>query len=238
MKHNQHILSAALAAALIAPNAAAQFAGTGELGYSNNTGNTENTALYASLKMKYEQERLLLKSLIESSYKSENGDETEERYLLDLQADYFYNDDKKLYSFAGTRFEKNKFEDIELDSTLRLGVGNKFIKTEATEVTGEVAIGYQTTDYTTSGVDSESQTVGIAKLIASHQLNEQVTLLQDLAVTSGSERTQFESNTGVSVKVSDKANLKVSYKYRNNDNPPAGTKETDTQTLVTLTYDF
>ena len=233
-----HLLPITLLATLSSPIAMAQFSGSGELGYSNNTGNTENSALYAALKMKYEQEKYLLKSLIESSYKSENGDETEERYLLDLQADYFYSPDKSIYSFAGARFEQNKFEDIDLDSTFSLGLGNKFVKTEKTEITGEVAIGYQNTDFITKGIDSDSQTVGIAKLIASHQLNQQVSLLQDLSITTGAERTKFESNTGVKVKVSDKANLKLSYKYRNNDNPADGAKETDTQTLVTLTYDF
>lgn len=232
------ILPLALSTSLIAPTAMAQFSGSGELGYSNNTGNTDNTALFAALKGQYEKDQLVLKSLIESSYKSENGDETEERYLLDMQADYFYNADKRLYSFAGARFEKNKFEDIDLDSTFSIGVGNKFIKTEKTDVTAEIGLGYQNTDFITKGLDSESQTVVIGKLMASHQLNEQVALLQDLKVSSGSESTKFESNTGVKVKVSDKANLKLSYKYRNNDNPPAGTKETDTQTLVTLTYDF
>lgn len=227
-----------LALTLSSNNAFAKTSGTGELGYSNNTGNTDNTSLYASLSGKYEQEKYNLKGLLETNYKSENGDQTEERYLIDLQADYFYNPSKRIYSFAGARFEQNKFENIKLDSTYSLGIGNKFIKNEATELTAEIAIGQQNTDFDDSGLKNETQSVVIAKLIASHKLNEQVILLQDINTTSGSDQNKLESNTGVKVKVSDKANLKLSYKYRNNDNPPAGTKKTDTQTIVTLTYDF
>ena len=55
-----HLLPITLLATLSSPIAMAQFSGSGELGYSNNTGNTENSALYAALKMKYEQEKYLL----------------------------------------------------------------------------------------------------------------------------------------------------------------------------------
>ncbi len=218
--------------------AMSQMSGTGELGFSNNTGNTENTAFYASLKLNYEKDRYLLKSLIESSYKSENGEQTEERYLVDVQNNYFYAEDKNYYSFVGVRLEKNEFEDIDLDSTISLGMGKRLYKTEQTQLNGELGVGYQNTDYVTSGVDSESQGVAIGKLDLKHQFNQQVSFLQDLTVRSGNERTKYESNTGFKVKVAEKANLKISYKYRHNDKPAEGTKKTDTQTLVTLTYDF
>ena len=190
------------------------------------------------MKLTYEKDRYQLKSLIESSYKSENGDQTEERYLIDLQNYYFYSENKDYYSFVGLRLEKNKFEDINLDSTLSLGLGKTLYKTEQSKLNGEIGAGYQNTDFDTKGVDSESQSVAIGKLDFNHKLNQQVSFLQNLSVTSGSERTKFESNTGFKVKVAEKANLKISYKYRHNDTPAEGAEKTDTQTLITLTYDF
>ena len=217
--------------------ALANTSGSGELGFSNNTGNTENTALYAALKLNYAKDNYEIKSLLEASYKSENDVQTEERYLGDVQANVFYNEAKSYYSFIGLRLEKNEFEDIELDSTIRAGMGKTLYKTEQTNFIGEIGIGQQTTDFV-SDTDTETQTVGTAKLALTHQFNDQVNFLQDVSVVSGSERTKFESNTGFKVKVAEKANLKISYKYRHNDNPAPGTEKTDTQTLMTLTYDF
>lgn len=212
--------------------------GSGELGFSDSTGNTVNTSFYGALKLKYTQQNYTLKSLIEGNYKSEDGTQTEERYIVDLQGNRYYNAEKSYYSFVGARFEKNKFADIDLDSTFSIGLGKSLYKTKDTLLNGEIGLGYQNTDYSTAGTKSDSQTVGIAKLDFSHKINEQVKFTQDLSVTSGENSTKLESNTGFKVKVAEKMNLKATYKYRHNDNPAEGTKKTDTQTMLTLIYDF
>lgn len=224
-----------LAPTLVSANA---MTGTGELGFSNNTGNTENTALYASLKLGYVTDGYEFKSLIESNYKSENGEKTEERYLIDLQNNFFYNQSKSYYSYIGLRFEKNRFEDINLDTTVSAGMGKVLYKTDISKLNGEIGLGHQNTDYVSKNTDSESQTVAIGKLAYTHQFNDNVGFLQDLTVTSGPERKKYETNTAFKVKVAAKANLKISYKVRHNDNPAEGAEKTDTQTLMTLTYDF
>lgn len=240
MQLKKQLLNAGVLTGLIVlPSLAnAQLSGAGELGYSNSTGNTENTALFAALMLNYDQELYQLKSLLENSYKSENGDQTEERYLLDVQGNYFLDDIKDLYAFAGLRFEKDQFADIELDTTISGGVGKTLYKDSQSKMTGEIGLGQQTIDYVSSGTDTDSQTVVIGKLDFSHQINEQVSFSQDLSYRAGSESAKLETNTGVKVKVAAKANLKLTYKYRHNDSPPAGTKEEDTQTLITLNYDF
>jgi len=212
--------------------------GSGELGFSNSTGNSENTNFYGALKLKYTQENYALKSLFEGNYKSEDGTQTEERYLVDLQGNRYFNADKSYYGFVGARFEKSKFANIDLDSTFSVGLGKSLYKTKDTYLNGEIGMGYQNTDYTTQGTDSDSQTVGLAKLDFSHALNEQVKFTQDLSVTSGENSTKFESNTGFKIKVAQKMNLKATYQYRHNDNPAAGKDKTDTQTMLTLIYDF
>jgi len=214
------------------------FSGTGELGFSDNTGNTVNTSLYGALKLKYAKDNYAIESAFETNYKSENGSQTEERYIADIQGNRYYNSEKTYYSFVGIRLEKNRFENIELDTTLTAGLGKSLYKTEATLLKGEVGIGYQDTNYESTGTESESQTVGVAKLDFTHQINQQVAFTQDLSYKTGSDQTKIESNTGFKIKVGEKVNLKATYKYRNNSNPAAGAKKTDTQTLLTLTYDL
>jgi len=212
--------------------------GSGELGFSDSTGNTVNTSLYGALKLIYSQKNYSIKSELEANYKSEDGTQTQERYIINIQGNRYYTADKSYYSLVSARFEKDKFSDIELDSTYSLGLGKTLYKTEQTNLNGEMSVGYQNTDYVTQGVDSDSQTVGIAKLNLTHKINEQVAFAQDLSVTTGEELTKLESNTGFKIKVAEKMNLKAAYKYRHNDSPAAGTKKTDTQTVLTLIYDF
>ena len=160
------IKHSSLASLLLIPGLsfANDFTGAGELGFSNNTGNTENTALYAALKLNYAKDNYEFKSLTEANYKSEDGEQTEERYLLDVQNNFFYNTDKTFYSFFGLRFEQNRFEDIDLDTTLSAGLGKTLYKSTNAKLNGELGAGYQNTDFKTKAVDSESQTVALAKL--------------------------------------------------------------------------
>lgn len=219
-------------------SAANPITGSGELGFSNSTGNTVNTSLYGALKLNYSQKNYSIKSGLEANYKSENDVQTQERYIFNIQGNRYYAADKSYYSLVGVRFEKDKFSDIELDSTFSLGLGKTLYKTEQTNLNGEISIGHQNTDYVTQGVDSDAQTVGITKLNLTHKLNEQVSFAQDLSITTGDKQTKLESNTGFKIKVAEKMNLKAAYKYRHNDSPAAGTKKTDTQTVLTLIYDF
>lgn len=240
---NKQTTSLIIASVLaLAPSVAlsneAELTGTGELGFSDSTGNTVSTSLYTALKLAYNKENYTIKSALELSYKSENGTQTEERYAFDSQVNRYYSADKSYYSFVGVKLEKSVFEDIELDSTLSVGLGKTLYNTEATNLNGQLGAGYQNTDYITAGSTSQSQVAYIAKLDLSHKINQQVNFTQDLSYATGTEQTKIESNTGFTIKVAEKMNLKAAYKYRNNSNPAAGAKKTDTQTLLTLTYDF
>ncbi len=214
--------------------------GSGEAGYNSSTGNTTTTSVFGAIKLNYNQVDHELKSVFEINYKSENNVQTQERYLLDLQRNHFYDESRSYYSFVGGKFENSRFENIDLDAALSAGLGKALYQTEQTTLTGEIGLGYQSITYTsTGGGNSTDQMIGRLKLDFAHQINEQVTFTQDALVLTGSERTKLELNTGVKVKVADSMNVKLAYKYRHNDKPATTTlKKTDTQTTLTLIYDF
>lgn len=213
--------------------------GSGELGFTDSSGNTTSTTLFAALKLNYNQTHYEIKSNFETNYKSENHVQTEERYLIDVQHNRYYNLEHNYYSFVGGKFEKNRFAGIELESTLSLGLGRQLFKNEATKFIGEAGLAQQTTSYTDDVIgDNQSQAAVRLKLDLTHQINAQVVFSQDITYLTGHEQTTIESNTGFKVKIADSMNLKASYKYRHNNSPAARAKETDTQTLITLIYDF
>jgi len=82
-----------------------------------------------------------IKSIIEANYKSEDGTTTQERYLLDLQRNQFYDIERSYYSFIAGEFVNSRFESIDLDATLSLGLGKKLYQTDDTTLTGEIGLG-------------------------------------------------------------------------------------------------
>jgi len=239
---NSKILSATLliASTAMTHNATAAdttgLSGSGELGYSSSSGNTDNQSLYGKLSLNYTQTGYEILSLLEATQREENGSTTEERYLLDTQGNIFYNATRDYYSFIGARFEKNQFANIDLDSTYSLGMGKKLINTETMTFAGEAGVGYQTTDFTVG--DSDNQTVAKLKLDFGYQVNSNVKLSQNLMTWIGDQNTKYEANSALKVKMTDAMKVSLAYKYRHNTDPAIGVEKTDNETLLTLIYDF
>ncbi len=210
--------------------------GAGEFGYTNNTGNTESTAIIGAIKLDYIQPVYEMKSAFEVNNKSEDSVQTQERYVADLQYNRFYAEDKNYYSFIQTRFEADEFADLNLDSLYTLGLGKTLIKDDIRSFKAEAGLGLQTTDYKVAS-DTE-QTVARLKGDYSQKINEQMTFTQDAIFTAGAEQTKVETNTGIKVKMAEDLNLKAGFQYRTNSDPAPGVKKDDTQTTLTVIYDF
>ena len=213
--------------------------GSGEAGYSQTTGNTETESLYGALKLNYLQKSYELKGLLEGANKSEDGDRTQERYLADVQANLFFPSHPKAYGFGQVRGEQDRFAAIDLSTYYLAGLGYNFFKQSDWVLQAEAGVGYQDIQYIDdAGEQDTDQTIGKFYGNLEYGLNERVRLLQDVSIFSGGEQTIYETNTGVKVNLNGSLNLRLAYKFRYNDTPPAGTQKEDTETVMTLLYDF
>lgn len=213
--------------------------GSGELGLSNNTGNTPSSSVYAALKMNYLQKMYELKGLVEADNKSENSVRTKERYVGDFQANLFFSDYQKAYGFGQTRWVQDRFSDIDLSSYYIAGLGYQFYKNKEFSLSGEMGLGYQNENFTVaSGQKDFDQEVSKISAKLDYAFNDNVSIHQDMTEYYGTKQGNFESNTGLKVKLADNLNMKVSYKYRYNTAPAAGKLKEDTETLLTMIYEF
>lgn len=212
------------------------FQGSGEFGFSNTSGNTDNQTLYGRLALNYLQTGYEAKSSLEANNHKENNLTTEERYLVDTQANIFMNTARTTYLLAGLRLEQNKFASIDMSTTFSIGAGKKFYSTPTTSFAAEAGIGNQQIDFV-NGTTLE-QTIMRVKLDFAHKFNDHVKVLQDAMALGGQTNTLYETNTALKVKMSDAMSLSVGYKMKHNSQPAAGKVKTDTQTLMTLVYDF
>lgn len=230
------LLISALSTTAFAEEAPKAFSGSGEFGYSSASGNTDNQSIYARLKMNYAFANYELTGQLEANTQEENSQKTAEKYQAQVQLNTFYNEARDYYSFVGGKFKQDTFAAIDLNSVYSLGLGKKLYKTEATDLTTELGLGYETTDFTDN--TSENQAVASARFNASHQYNKNVKIAQELLGTFGKDGEKYEAITSVKVKMTDAMKLSAGYKYLHNTSPAAGTKKTDTETLMTLIYDF
>lgn len=215
------------------------FTGSGEAGYNNTTGNTISESIYAGLKFEHTQSSYKLKGLLEANNKTESHIRTQERYVGDLQGNLYFSDYQKAYGFGQFRLENDRFASIGLNSYLIAGLGYQFFKEKALVLSAEAGLGNQTEDYTANTTNTDFSQV-IAKLTGDFEyaLNPFVRFMQDVSVFTGEKQTKYETNTGIKVNLADNLNMKATYKYRSNSKPASGKQKEDTETLVTLIYDF
>ncbi|MCF6345983.1 MAG: DUF481 domain-containing protein [Thiomicrorhabdus sp.] len=217
------------------------FYGNGEAGYNSNAGSTNNTSFYGAVKLNYREEDYELKSIFEINYKTANKVQTQERYQADLQRNQFYNSEQNYYSFVSGQFERNHLEEIDLDATALLGLGKNIYKTENTLLIGEMGIGYQSISYTVAeekSTKNQNQITGRLKLDFTHKINDIVNFTQNIIYFTRIDHTKIETNTGFKIKVANNMGVKIAYKYRYNNKPAINIKTTNTQSSVTLIYDF
>lgn len=212
--------------------------GSGEAGYNGKTGNTVSENIFARLKVNHSTQKTEFKSLVEVENKSESNIRTSERYVLDLQGNYYFTDQRDYYSFANARGEKDRFADIDLDYTLTVGLGKQLIKTDTTHLAGEAGLGYQDVTYLQAKQNNFNQASFRAKLDFKHAFNDIVSFNQDALYFAGEKQYKIETNTSLQAALNSRFSVSAGYKYRYTSKPAAGKKKEDGETLISLIYKF
>lgn len=213
--------------------------GSGQAGYSNTTGDTSTQAIYGSLGLEYTQKMYKIKAKFDATNKEEDGNRTDERYVGDLQGNLYFSDYQKAYGFGQFKAVNDRFSDIELSTYTIAGLGYNFIKRKDMILTGEAGAGYQSENYYKDS-DTKDMSQAIAKLYGNFEyaFNPNVRFLQNLTVFTGEKQTNTESNTGLKVLFNSHFNMRINYQYRHNSKPAEGKKNVNTETMITLGYDF
>jgi len=215
------------------------YSGSGEAGYSSNSGNTVNEAFYVALKLKYQKALSEVKAKVDVNYKTEQNIKTQERYVGDVQLNNFFSNKKKAYLFGQVRLVSDVFDETDLESNLIAGVGYLYKRPKKLKFVIELGAGDYNVRYTkVSG--RKAYNSGLIKVFSKfeYQLNPQVAFEQDVFKYFITSSGNFESNTGFKVKLSQKVHLKLAYQYRYHNASDIGEKKVDTQTRLTFIYDF
>jgi putative salt-induced outer membrane protein len=227
-------LAAIAAPAMVSAQAAENgFSGEGQLGLSLTTGNTEDTALLAALKLNYVADRFSHSFKALADYRDSFNTTTNEEYAVGYQLNYDMT--PELYGFGAIDWEKNEFAGRTNRWTESAGLGFHAIATATTTLDLEGGIAFRQTDFIVGNGNGETA----AKLRGyfSHAFNDNVSVSQEVIGIVGESNT-VDAISAVTAKVTDALALRASYEVSYDSEPLLGLKDTDTATRISAVYGF
>lgn len=211
-----------------------------ELGVINTTGNTETQTTSAKADVTYEVERWRHNGHAEAYGASATDQATDqektsaERYLLAGKSDYKFSELN--YAFGLVKLQKDLFSGFEYEHVVALGYGRKVIKQADMELDVEIGPGVRFFKVDNGISDEEA----LLRLAGKYwwAISDHSKFTQDLIVEAGEDLTSTTSVTGLQANINSALAMKLTFTAKNKSAVPAGTKETDTETALTLVYNF
>jgi len=236
---NKVLLLAAITSAGLCANSAdaegAKWSGSGQLGFSMTSGNSDTENLNAGLSLKRESGRWISDMSLDMLRASSDDIETAERYTVNTKTGYKFND--KDYAYYGTRYDQDKFSGFDYTITTAVGWGHKFHDTEESRLITEIGLGYKTEALDIDRTENNGGVI-VGKLDYMRQLTDTIKFENVLVVEAGDDNSFLQNDLGFSFAINDKFAIKLAHQIRHNTDAPIGNDSTDTLVSANLVYDF
>lgn len=206
-----------------------------ELGVVSITGNAETETINAKAKAVTEREKWRHTILVESLKSSTKEATTAERYVVNGQSDYKFNDYD--YLFVMVNYENARFSGYEYRVSESLGYGRRVIGKDALTLDLEIGPGARQSKLDSGGSDNEYTLRGAAKL--AWKISDTSVFTEELSADVGEDVTIIKSVTALTAQINGSLATKITYTVKNtSDVPSSNVEKTDTETSVTLVYSF
>lgn len=212
-----------------------KWSGSGQLGFTSTSGNSDTESLTAGLKIKVETGKWISDMGLDILRASSDGTDTAERYTLTSKTGYKFNE--KNYFFYGSRYENDNFTGFDYVMTGGIGWGHKFHDTDKSKLITEIGLGYKTEALDIDRSENTGMAI-IGKLDFMRQLTDTMSFENVTLLESTDDNTYIQNDAGFAFKVSDKFKVKLAHQYRHNTDVPAGVDNTDTLISANLVYGF
>ena len=225
----------ACAGHVYADDEANQWSGSGYLGLTSTSGNSDTESLTAGLKIKYETGKWINDASLDLLKASADNVDTAQRLIFSTKTGYKFDDND--YVYYGSRYENDNFSAFDYTITSGVGWGHKFYDDENSRLITEVGVGYKI-----EALDIDrAENTGVAflgRLDYMRKFSDTMTFENVTIIESTSDNNFIQNDAGLAFKVSDKFAVKLVHQLRHNTDVPAGTDKTDTLVSANLVYDF
>lgn len=208
--------------------------GEAEVGFVSTGGNSETTTLNLKAKVTQEINGWQNKAKAEVLNASNQGATSAERYAAQFQTRRELSD--KSYVYALIDGVHDRFSGIPYLLSESVGYGRKLYGGERFDLGGEIGLGARQSKE--RGQDVANDAVLRLGANATYALSDTAKLTEELSVEAGQDNTISKSVTALSAQVMNDLAMKLSFTIQNIATVPAGSKNTDYETAVTLVYSF
>jgi putative salt-induced outer membrane protein len=216
------------------PVVASKWSGDTELGYLKSTGNTENKSIHAKGKIINERIQWKHAATFEITNKSDKGVDIAKRWYVTGKSDYKIN--KASYVFVSLTHENDDFSGYDYQSTGTIGYGNNVVSNDSLKLSLEAGAGTRQSKLNSNS--SLSETIIKGALNLDWTISKTSTLTQDLSIESGDENTLTRSVTALKMQIVGNLASKITYSIKHSSDVPVGIVKKDTETIVSLLYNF
>jgi putative salt-induced outer membrane protein len=210
------------------------WSGSGEAGGFISSGNTstKGIAVGANLVKETRSWKHSLRGFVD--FQRQDGVTTRERYFAGYEGNY--NITPNFYALATLAYEKDRFSGFDRRFSESLGLGYKLVNTDSIKLAIEGGPALRQTRYTSGFDDSAFAARGAGSL--NWTISPSLTFTENATIFYDSFNTSVQSITALTAKLGGALSARASFQYNNESNPPAGRKNSDTTSRVTLVYSY
>ena len=229
------------------------FSGSAQLGILFKTGNTESNDLKSGFKLRYEKgdwlsladfDILVKQADITDANGETTSETTDQKWTVNSKTNYILNHDDISYLYGNIWFEDDRFSGFENQSSVSVGWGKEWYKTDKSRFFADFGPGIKRDDYKPTDTKegyTETDFIIQAQAYYLREINEHVEFKQTVSLKQATEsdaNSVYSAETTITTKLISTLQLQFAFKADHNTEVEAGTERTDTQTSVTLVYSF
>jgi len=205
-----------------------------ELGFVATSGNTETETLNAKATVSTDRKKWRHKGEITALKSSDDINTTAEKFTLMGQSDYKL--EGKNFLFGVITYDDDKFSGYKYRVTEAIGYGRRVIEDSDMTLDLEIGPGARQSKLDSGTTDSE----GILRAAATYDwtISKTSKFTEALTVEAGEDVTVTKSVTSLASQIEGNLSMKITFTYKNTSEVPVGIEETDTETAITLVYNF
>jgi len=206
-----------------------------QLAGSLNTGNTDEKAAGMAFTLKREGDRWRHYFDGSFDFTRTNGITSKQRFRLGYETNY--NIDDRSYIFGSTEYVDDRFSGYSYRIVAAGGYGNRIIKNDDMLWELEAGPGYRYAALS-DGSGKESEIIGLANSKFEWQISDSTLFRNEIDILYGKSTATFDTLTSITMAINAHLSGRLSFETNTDTSPPAGTKNTDTQTKASLVYGF
>jgi len=215
-----------------------------ELGAITTSGNTKGTSVTGKIDAKQELVQWSNEYVLSAYFKEDEktdasgnrfSEKSAERYFASGKAGYKLDTDHATLFIFGSHTEDD-FGAYTQYSLISAGYGDRLYQGDGISIDAEIGPGY----YRGKTAADISENGALVRTAGSLDwvISDSATFRQQLSLEASADNKRTQSETSVSARINGSMQMKAAFTVQHDSEVPAGKKNTDTQTSLTLVYSF